>query len=338
VSLFMIYDLRFMIWIVAFAMISLAPADVLHLKNGTKIEGEIKSFDGQKFILGITIGAGSAQAPYDKELVEKIELKRTPEQDALLQSQEVTSLPSLAALWEKRSIYLKVPESDAGEIGIKLIQLLLSTKKASNAKEAVSLCERIEREDWNLERRNQVKALRLEAFVRLGKTEAALDEAQKLLDLSPDNIAVIIDAKFIMAQAAAANLHELEKKNPRWTEIKARRTERQAFIQQSLDGFLYAPSFYPENMSLTARGLWSAAEVANHVGLAEESFRYAREVVNYFPDPTYLTKAQDLVKKLEKVVPADVEEVTPSTAAPAVAPPKEQKLKRTTESKTKPKP
>jgi tetratricopeptide (TPR) repeat protein len=295
-----------MIWIVAFAMISLASADVLHLKNGTKVEGEIKSFDGQKFVLAITIGSGSAQAPYD----------------ALLLSQDAKSLPDLTAFWEKRLLYLSVPESDTGEIGLKLIQLLLSTKKVSDARESVPLCEKIEKGDWNLERRNHVKALRLEAFVRLGKTEAALDEAQKLLDLSPDNVAVIIDAKFIMAQAAAANLYELEKKNPRWAEIKARRTERQTFIQQSLDGFLYAPSFYPENQSLTARGLWSAAEVANHVGLAEESFRYAREVVNYFPDPTYLTKAQDLVKKLEKIVPADVEEVTVgSSTTPAAKPP-----------------
>lgn len=320
-------------------MVSVVHADILHLKNGTKTEGEIKSFDGQKFILSITIGAGSAQAPYDKELVEKVELKRPPEQDALLQSQDAKSLPELTAFWEKRLIYLNVPESDTGEIGLKLIQLLLSTKKISAAKDAVPLCEKIEKEDWNTDRRNQVKALRLEAFVRMGKTEAALDEAQKLLDLSPDNVSVIIDAKFVMAQAAAANLYELEKKNPRWAEVKARRTERQAFIQQSLDGFLYAPSFYPENMNLTARGLWSAAEVADHVGLAEESFRYAREVVNYFPDPTYLAKAQDLVKKLEKIVPADVEEVTvgqsPTPAAKPAEPAAPEKKLSPKESKKK---
>jgi tetratricopeptide (TPR) repeat protein len=276
-----------------------AQADTLTLKNQQVQTGTIKKFENAKVTFEITLSGGSAQVTYDLSQIVKFDLSRTPQENALLTSTNLTDLPALQAFWERRRAYLAFPESDTGEVGQRLVQLLLQKNDATTAKSALELCAVLEKDDWNVARREAVKSLRLQALIQTGQTDAAIAEAEKVTDLTPENATAIVEAKFVLAQAALGKLRELETKNPRWTEIRALRTQRAALLQQALDEFLFPVVFYPENQKLTARALWNAADLAARNDQTAPAALWAKEIVQEFPDPDYLARAKDLTQKLE---------------------------------------
>jgi tetratricopeptide (TPR) repeat protein len=272
-------------------------ADSLRLKSGQENKGTIKSFDGQKLTIQVSIGGGTAELPYDINLIEQIRFDRTPEEEKILAG---TDLVALEAFWKKRLPYLSYPESDTGEIAQKYIQALLAKKTKVAGKTALDICELVLKRDWKPERRETLQNLRLQALIQAGKTEAAMAEAEKAGDLSTDNAAALVDAKFVLAQGADQKRRDLEKQHPRWNEEKKITAERRLLINQALDQYLLPVVFFAELRAPCARGLWYAAELYRSLGENDQALVRAHEIVEQFPEPDYLSKAQELIKQLEK--------------------------------------
>jgi hypothetical protein len=277
--------------------------DRITLSNGQVVEGKIKALTPDRIVMELSIGGGSAEVPYQRSLLEKLELGRSEAESALLRSNDTKDLPALRAFWEQRQPYLALPESDAGEVGLKLARLLIADQKKTTAREALALLEKIEQEDWNAARRGEIPSLRVSALLGAGQTEKAAAELSKMETVSgADESAVAsaqIQQKLVQANQAWQNLQSLEKEFPRWDQIPAKRNERALLIQDALDHALYPAVFHAEFQSLAAQGLFLAAEVYQRIGDPDRAAVVLEEIVREFPEPELVPKANELLKKIK---------------------------------------
>jgi len=279
-------------------------ADEIFLKNDQILEGTILKTDGKTITLQMSVGGGTAEAPYPVANIQKIKFNNTPEQQTLLDSQNLEELPRMAELWVKREPFLGMPESNAGEVGLRYVKLLLGkgTKKA--AAEAVEVAARVVSGDWSPLRKTEATRLRLTALAASGKVEQAMAESEKIQEISgadEEGFATMkTEARLTRASLASVKLLELEKEWPKWVQMPEKRKEHTELLNTALDGFLFAAVFHPELTNLTAEGLWRAAELSRSVGRQEDALVMADEIILWFPKAEFKTKAENLKRELEK--------------------------------------
>ncbi len=277
--------------------------DVIVLQNGQKVEGRIKSFGADRIVMELAVGGGTAEVPYQRQLLDKLTLGRSPEETRLLETNETKDLPALKAFWERRVPFLGVPESDSGEVGLKLVRLLLAEGSADSAKEALDLIARIESGDWSSARRAAAPGLRVSALLKAGQTDKAEAELARLETVSgADEMAIAsaqIQQRLVRAQKAWDDLIALEEEFPRWDLIPAKRNERAHLINDALDHALYPAVFHASFRKLSADGLFLAAQIYSRAGEPDRAAVLLEEIIREFPEPELVPKAQDLLKKLK---------------------------------------
>jgi hypothetical protein len=170
-----------------------------------------------------------------------------------------------------------------------------NTKTA--AKEALALCARFEKNATGA-LAESYRSLRLNALILSGDSEAAAAEVAKMTEVSADNVGALVEAKYITGQAATAKMKALIADHPRWQEERDQINEHRRLYDEALDSYLYPVVLFPEQVPKTARGLWSAAELYLSAEDKARASVCAQEIVSQFPDPEYLPRAQDLLKKI----------------------------------------
>ncbi|MFQ3670322.1 MAG: hypothetical protein SNJ84_02565 [Verrucomicrobiia bacterium] len=277
--------------------------DVLELKNGQQVEGRIKTFGEERIVMELTVGGGKAEVPYQRQLLSKLRLGRSAEEVRLLESTDTKDLVGLREFWERRAPFLGVPESDSGEVGLKLVRLLLAEGSEGSAREALELIARIEAGDWDGARRSEAPGLRVSALLRAGQTEKAEAELAKLETVSgADETAIAtaqIQQRLVRAQKAWQDLLALEEEFPRWDQIPEKRSERAHLINDALDNALYPAVFHAGFRKLAADGLFLAAQIYQRAGEKERAAVVLEEIVNEFPEPELVPKVHDLLKKIK---------------------------------------
>jgi tetratricopeptide (TPR) repeat protein len=279
-------------WIVASSR-----GDEVELRSGEKISGTILALKGRALILHLSVGEGFGEISYPLDLIASIRFDRSAEQKALLSSSDLAGIGKLEALWMERLPYLEIPGSDTGEIGQQLVRLHLGRKTKKAAVQALALCSLLEKSKPNEKQLLSLQELRLAALLQAGKIDAALREAQKISEVTPENRTGLAEARLLSGIAATAKMKALEHRHPRWSLDKALAVEHDHLKNEALDAFLAPVVFHPQETRSCARGLWLAAELYAATGDPARAREAAREIVNEFPDPEYAAKARDFLEQ-----------------------------------------
>ncbi len=279
-------------------------ADMLVLKDGQKVSGTILKTDGKTVTMQLVVGAGQAEIPYPLSNIATLRFVNSAEVEALLNTGDTEKLPELQQLWEKRLPYLKLPDSDSGDIGLRFIRLLLSKQTKKAAGEALVIAKEVEEGDWSEARRGEATRLRLSALAATGKVEEAMAEAEKIQNISGmDETALAsarVQTRLVQADLALRKLVALEKDWPKWEQMPEKSRERRLLLNTSLDGFVFPAVFHPELRRFSAEGLWKASELYVQLGLPGDALLLADEIITWFPEPEFKGRALELKKKLEK--------------------------------------
>ena len=280
--------------------------DVLLLKNGDRRAGEIISADATTVRLRVSLGgpalpgAGTAMATVGipRADIDAIEFKADPNREDRLRSATPDRIPEVEADWKRLEPWIDFPRSQAGAIGCKLGELLLLTKDRAKAASALELFTQIEQKSWSDADKARAKQGRLRAMVATGRAAEAIDQA-KLLASESEDPEILIEANYIMAQAAEKDLKAFLEENPRWEQDPHVIDTRHDLYNRVLELYLYPSLFHGSDDTRSARGLWGAVSVyrvSKQLPLAIET---SRDITVLYPDTTEAKLSQEFLASLK---------------------------------------
>lgn len=304
---------------------SLPGADTVFLTSGEPRVGEVVSFDDSSLKLRIRLGAapGMAEAPMatislPRRDVVQVEFSDDTARDELLRSGNVSKTDEIGRLWARWEPFLSFPKSPAGNVACALGDLWIRSGDPAKAHDARELFSRVEKEAWDEPSRMSARQGRLRAMVAVGDAAAAVQEAQELAKITEDP-AVLIQAKYILANAADANLRKLVEENPRWQEDIHVIPERQRLYDEALDEYLYPYLFFGSESEAAARGLAGAMGVYRFTGELAAALECARDLRKLYPESPQAAAAREFMDSLpEELLSNDPEkeareEISPPT-------------------------
>jgi len=288
----------------------LSAQDVIFLRNGEMRAGRITAADSDLFRLQVPLPArvgippAFASVSVPKSQVSYIEFARDPALEEKLQSATPGQLQQIATLWSGQAVWLDVPKSPAARVGCLYGDLLLRTGGAENARRALEVFRMIEAKAWSKEDSMSARQGRLRAMVASGHARDAVSEAEQLA-ASTEDPAVLIEAKYILAETAATSLKKLLKDNPRWQDDPGVIPERNRLYHEALDLYLYPSLFEGTATVAAARGLWGAIGVYQLAGEPQNTRECARDISIIYPGTEYAAQANDLIAALPPMPPSD---------------------------------
>jgi hypothetical protein len=277
------------------------PLDVVFRADGSTVAGRVTVVQLLFLKLNVKLVEDQPKATLSIPLVDVDHIDFGERQiiEAYLERVNPDELIHLERFWRQRESLLKLPESTAGAFGLALADLLLDSKSVSHQLRAMQLFQRIEKEDWSADRRVLAREGRLRALVRLGRAEEAVEEARAIAEEAEDP-RVLIEAKYVLAEAGMVRLRELEDKNPRWDEDDEVRPERNRLYNEVLDLFLFPYLFYGSYEHQAARGLWGAVEVYRFSKELDSAVERARDLVYLYPQGSDAAAAKALISELSQ--------------------------------------
>ena len=283
-----------------------APAqDVILLKNGTRRAGEIVAADDATIRLRVPLDGPSPGAPAASATVgipradiEAIEFQADSERDERLRSATPEQLLELENDWKRAQPWLAAPRSQAGAIGCKLGELLLLTKDRAKTDRALELFTLIEQNSWSDDDKARAKQGRLRAMVATDRATEAIEQAKQLATETEDP-EILIEANYILAQAAERDLKAFLEENPRWEQDPYVVDRRHELYNRVLELYLYPSLFHGSDDVRSARGLWGAVGVyraSNEIPLATET---SRDITILHPATTEANLARQFLATLK---------------------------------------
>jgi hypothetical protein len=271
--------------------------------TGTRRTGHIVGIDANSFKVEVTLAVGGATATVGvpRAQVSRVEFAPQPARDRLVANPVAANIPALGLEWRRWQAFLPIPKSPAGAVGNAYAAALLATGDAKQASDALALYKAVEKDAWSDTDKATAKRGRLRALVATGNAADALTEAAELAKDSEDPT-VLIEAKFILAEATNAKLHKLLADNPRWIEDPLVRPERDRLYNEALDLYLHPYLFLGSETEAASRGLWGAVQVYRFGGDDANAIESSRDLVTLYKGTSYATLAQDYLNKL----PADL--------------------------------
>ena len=329
--------------------------DVLEMKTGNRRVGKIISVDEKTIRLQLDIPAQSGSAlqaapsiALPRNDVQAIDFAIDTSRDAAVHSAAIQDIPALEQHWEKFRPWLDFPRSPSASIGCALGNALLATKERKNADRALELFTLIEEKSWQESDKARAREGRLRAMTATGKAAKAIEEA-KTLAAETEDPEILIEANYLMAQAAEKSLRSFLKENPRWDIDPAVIDERHQLHRRVLELYLYPSLFFGTNNEKAARGLWGAVGIYRTSGEHQLAIETSRDILAFYPATpeaeqarTYLASlkpdqlAVDWETEAKKELQAGTAPIqAPPTAEPSPSP--QQTPKPAKEKKKKPK-
>lgn len=321
-----------------FALASLHAQDVLLLKNGGQRAGKIAGADEVRLRLEVPLpGPHGVFASVWIPLADivRIEFARNPERERLLRDPRPEDLGALAAAWASEKFWLPRAKSPAGRVGVVYATVLTQSGRLPECALAWQVFHEIEQRAWGEEDRMDAKQGRLRAMVACGRAGDAVEEARELARIT-ENPAVLIEAKFLLAEADSLALRELIKENPRWQDDPNVIPEQARLTAQALDQYLFAALFFATESYPAARGLWGALQVYEFNGDQRSALECARDLVAWYSSTPFATRAADYIRQLPaELTRHDPEHASPSPQPSPAPPDKKPRIKKTTHEKKK---
>lgn len=304
--------------------------DTLFMNSGERRVGKIMALDPAVYRLQVPLASRPGEAPIlatvtiPRADVQSIEFFEDPATSKLFS--ESALLTEVQAAWQKWEPFLNIPKSPAGRIGNVYGDLLLRSGTDANARTALDLFTLIEQTAWAEDARMQAKQGRLRAMIATGNAAAAVNDALALAKISEDP-AVLVEAKYILAEAADKGLRKLLEENPRWEEDIFVIPERHRLYNEALDEYLYPYLFFGSKTEEAARGLWGVIGVYQFTGELPAALECARDLLRLYPKSKYASRAKAFVDSLPKsLLEEDPEkEVREEHSQPSQQKPKNEK-------------
>ncbi len=262
----------------------LAAQDVVRLVRGGALSGEIVEVDdaGLRLRISLAGGAGSSVRVIPAAQIKAIDFAPLPGEAELLTAGEEAPKDELTALWAKKRKHLALPNSNAGEVGLQLGEVLLNSPDPKDHANARNLYSIIEGGDWEPKRRALARRGRLNAQVRLGAAVDVIAEARQIADES-DDPEILLEAKHVLAIAEYRKLDALIGENPKWRQDDLVRPEVEALYHDLLDRFLHPFLFYGTEAAAAARGLWYAGETYRLIGEGARALECYTDLEKLYP-------------------------------------------------------
>jgi hypothetical protein len=281
--------------------------DTIFLKQGEAIAGRLAGFDGrtirvQRFLQplpGSPLDAEpvSASVTVPVSHVERVEFFFDEVRDRKLRSATTASISEVEALWREAFPWLSIPKSPAAEVGLSYGNLLLDAGDFAGAEKALQIFESIATGSWSQDARTRARQGRLRAMIATGHAQQAISEAEEIVRAAEDP-AILIEAKFVLAQAAHKALDRFVADNPRWQEDAFAIPERNRLYDEALAMYLYPALFFGSEVSAAARGLWGAVQIYQFAGDLKQALEASRDLVSTYPETVYAREAQALIDTL----------------------------------------
>ncbi|CAN5431659.1 hypothetical protein BH09VER1_BH09VER1_30660 [soil metagenome] len=290
---------------------TVAPAqlDTIFLNSGEKRLGRIVGIDALNLKVTVLLDprnpAATASVSVPRKDIDHIEFAPNEALDKKLHDATPAQLNDIARLWQLWQPYLAVPKSPAADVGLVYGDLLLRSDKPELASQALDLFKLIETSSWNDDAKPQAGRGRLRAMIATGQPGKAIDEARKLAKVSEDP-AVLVEAKFILAEASNSAYRKLVEDNPRWQLDRNILPERNRLYNESLELYLFPYLFYGSEIEPASRGLWGAIDLYDFTGEKKLARETALDLVTLYPGTKYAAQAQQFLDK-------NPEEAKPST-------------------------
>jgi len=262
--------------------------DTLFLVNGERSVGKILGVDERFFRLRRTLKTEASEQVDGREVVAQVSVPRdsvirvefgswSSLQDQLKRG---LSLAQLKSQWEFWKPFVAVPRAPAGMIGLAYAQKLFADNPTDPM--VLELLVDIEASSWSQADREQARRGRLAAMIAAGRVEEAEKEARQLASISEDPT-LVLEAHYVLGQAAEKELAQLEKDNPRWQEDPFVVPRRSELFQEALDHYLFGPLFFGSSTVQAARGLNGAKQLHETYGSQADALECARDLAALYP-------------------------------------------------------
>jgi len=263
---------------------------------GTRRVGHLVGIDENSFKLEVSLGGGMAKATVGipRSRVAQVEFAPSDARDRLVASPNAANAAALGAEWRRWKPFLRVSKSPAGAVGNAYALALLDSNDPAKALEIFKL---VEAGAWSKGDESAAKQGRLRALVATGHASDAVAEAVELARDS-DDPAVLVEAKFILAEAAQARLRKLVEDNPRWDEDPLVRPEYERLYNEALDLYLHPYLFLGSDTDAASRGLWGAVQVYRFGGDDRNAMESARDLTAFYAGSRYAKLAKDYLDSL----------------------------------------
>lgn len=282
--------------------------DTIFLSTGETRVGQIKGFDGKNFSVSVPLDPKNPSARATVAIAQadvvRIEFAPNSVREKLLETATSAQVGELARLWAQWEPYLGVQRSPAGRVAVAYGDALLHSGDAAQVPTALALYKAVEELAWNDEEKSLAQQGRLRAMIAGGQAAQAVDEAKEIARSSEDP-EVLIEAKYIMAEAAGASFRKLVEDNPRWRQDLNIIPERNRLYAEALDLYLYPYLFFGSEIEPASRGLAGALAIYQFTGEDRLAAETARDLVEIYPGTKYAAEARIFLDGLAKGREAD---------------------------------
>lgn len=265
--------------------------------------GRVVGVDATQIRLEVPLASGGPGAKMSvgvtRKDIRKIEFAANENRDLLLADPAPGDIHEIGVLWKAWSSVLDLPKSPAPRIANVYGNLLLASANPEQAAEALALFRLVEEKAWDESEKKIARQGRLRALVATGSAKDAIAEAEQLASESEDP-AVLIEAKFILAEVARTNLIQLEADNPRWAEDIHVRPERQRLYNEALNLYLYPSLFFGSDTESASRGLWGVVQTYQINKDPAAAAEICQDLVKLYPQTSYARKAEEVLAAMPK--------------------------------------
>jgi hypothetical protein len=322
--------------------------DVLEMKTGNRRAGKIVSFDERFIRLELDIpseGGAASQSVASISLpsgdVLSIDFALDPQRDAAIRSASAQDIDALDGYWKEFKPWLEMSRSPSGSIACALGNALLATKERKNADRALELFTLVEEKAWQASDKARAREGRLRAMTATGKAAKAIEEAKALAEETEDP-EILIEANYLLAQAAEKELKDFLKENPRWDIDTSVIDQRHRLYNRVLELYLYPSLFFGTNNEKAARGLWGAIGIYRASGEERLAIETSRDILAFYPKTPEAEQARAYLaslkpEQLRADSEAEARKEMPESPPNEASPPPQKAAKPAKEKKKKPK-
>ncbi len=291
----------------ALTLAASASADVVLFQDGKREEGEVLGVRGDGIRVAQQVSAGRIEINVPADRVKQVAFALSPSLRDALANPSSSNSAELAQLWNRHLPYVGVVDTGATAAALAYLNALALSKDDASAQRILDLESEMDKlVAADPSAAPEITGLTAIALIRLGRTEEALDLAQKLDTMGEDiggaNREALASARilatFTRAGDAWNRLRQLDIDWPKWHLMPEKRRERLELTDSALDGYLTPSVLFPENQERAAEGLLKAAEIERYLGDDEQAVVYAREILDWYPDTPFQKEAQALATEL----------------------------------------
>ncbi|MDF1739692.1 MAG: hypothetical protein P1U86_11070 [Verrucomicrobiales bacterium] len=276
--------------------------DVIYLKTGESAVCRIDAITPK--ITNFTLlsdpgpAKGSARRTVATDRIDYFVFGFKPGEETVYQNRKTESSEVLEKWWNTWFAYLGRRRSRTAAFGNAFGHALLREDPAIHAKRALSIYDRIIAKAWSAEDVAEAKQGRLRALMAMGDLETATHEAQLLAGETEDP-GLLIEVKYLLAQADFETLKALVEENPKWEEDDEVRPERNRLYHIVVDQLLWPHLFHATRENEAARGLFGVAGVYRFAGEEELARAACEDLIQLYPETDFTPGAVAFVEQIQ---------------------------------------